>query len=369
MRTRTILISFLLFGGTCLAQNLHPNKDLAFGQIAAGGGYESVLTVTNRGTDTYSGTLELYTTADGLPWNPTINGVQVSGGTQDISLSPGETKTYRMTQSGNTESAFGVVKSADMLQSSYIEGNLTYFVSAEGDTTPFEGVGVPPSSEFYKTTIPFEDALTVALAMANINTESANVNLTVFSESNVQEGTNAIEIGPNGHSVSFLWDQITGLSGAGRLEIESDKPIFGTALSFVSSSASPVGMLFSSLPLLPSPYSYTFAMDLAGVPIEGELGFYAQGPFLNGYLVLTNAMSTPIEPPESHVFFGQLQNGSLQGGGYGSSAFVGGGQPLGYLITIENFDFAATTVSGTLYMDDPAGGPRLQIPTTMTKKF
>ncbi len=372
MRSRLYLISFLFFCGTCFAQNFNPQKDLAFGQIAAGGGYESVLTVTNRGTAAYSGILELHTTDAGTPWNPTIDGVQVTGGQLDISLSPGETKTYRITLSGNTESAFGFVRSADLSQASYIEGNLTYYVSAEGSTggdpLPFEGVGVPASSEFFKTTVPFEDVLTVALALANVNTGSANVVLTVFSESNVQLGTKALEIGPNGHFVSFLWQQIGGLTGPGRLEIESDVPVIGTALTFVSSSASPVGSLFSSLPLLPSAYSYTYVATVSGFPIEGEIGMWAEGSFIKGYFRLTRAI-IPIDPPETALLHGQLQDGVLQLLGYGTSAILGGGQPFGVFIEVENFDFTASGFSGSFAFSDFKGGAAQQGTVTTTKVF
>ncbi len=372
MKIRVLLISFILLCGTCFAQNLHPTKDLAFGQIAAGGGYESVLTVTNRGTSAYSGTLELHTGV-GVPWNPTINGVQVTNGQQEISLNPGETKTYKITLSGNTESAFGLVRSADLLQSSFIEGNMTYFVSAEdpagGDPIPYEGVGVPPSGEFYKTTIPFEDVLTVALALANVNTgKAANVNLTVFSESNVQKGTKTITIGPNGHFVGFLWQQIDGLTGPGRLEIESRLPIFGTALTFVPSSASPAGSLFASLPLLASPYSYTFTVTLMGIPVEGEMGISAEGPFVRGYYALTKAI-IPIDPPEIQSFSGELVNGDLQIAGYGTSALVGGGEPVGVLVLFENFDFSASSATGLFIVGDPISGSSEQGPISMTKKF
>src|SRR5438093_4574699 len=215
MRSRTfVIVLILIFCGTCHGQNFNPQKDLAFGQIAAGGGYESVLTVTNRGTGAYSGTLELYTGA-GLSWNPTINGAPLISGRLDITLNPGETRTYRITLTGGTESAFGFIRSAGMEQTSLIEGNLTYFVSSasakgpessknersfsESNSMAFEAVGVPPSTEFYKTTVPFEDFSTVALALGNVNLgPSANVKLTVFSDSNQQLGTQSTLLVPHG---------------------------------------------------------------------------------------------------------------------------------------------------------------------------
>jgi len=59
---------------------------------------------------------------------------------------------------------------------------------------PFEAVGVPPSVEFYKTTIPFEDAPTVALAVANVNTGTANVVLAVFSESRENHWADVVQL-------------------------------------------------------------------------------------------------------------------------------------------------------------------------------
>jgi len=116
MRARAFVIIFVLICGTCFAQNFNPKKDLAFGQIAAGGGYESVITVTNRGTTAYSGILELYRKdeiGNGQPWwDVFINGMPILSGMEMIALNPGETKSFRITVNSETaQSAYGFIRS------------------------------------------------------------------------------------------------------------------------------------------------------------------------------------------------------------------------------------------------------------------
>ncbi len=59
MKNAALLAMLLGLPATAFAQDFFAYKDLAFAQIAAGGGYETVLNATNRGASSYSGTLTL----------------------------------------------------------------------------------------------------------------------------------------------------------------------------------------------------------------------------------------------------------------------------------------------------------------------
>jgi hypothetical protein len=346
-----IALTALLLASQAFGQNLSPQKDIMFGQLAAGGGYETLLTLTNRGTTVYNGTLKFFTGAQGNPWSPQVNGAAVTAGTLALALQPGETRSLRITLPGSTtESAFGVAAGSSMEQTSFIEGNLTYFTYASGSArTMTESVGVPPSGEFFRATLPFEDFSTIALALANLNRSSANITLTVYNELSALTGTNSLAaLGRFGHSVGFLWQYFPGLTmGRGRLEITSDVPVAGTALTFING-------LVSSLPLLPSPASYTFASTISGLLLEGEIGIWAEGPFTKGYLRLTKGGGTAI-PPENYLFSGQLQEGTLRASGYGTSAALGG-QQLSVFVEVTNFSFLADRPTGSLTLGNPATG-------------
>ena len=61
MRARYLLgFLILLLPLAANTQNILPRKDMAFAQIAVGGGYTTILNVTNRGITTYNGTLSLF---------------------------------------------------------------------------------------------------------------------------------------------------------------------------------------------------------------------------------------------------------------------------------------------------------------------
>jgi hypothetical protein len=262
------------------------------------------------------------------------------------------------------------IKVADMAQTSFIEGSLTYYVSsgsaaqdashsvqtasAESGALIFEGVGVPPSEEFFKTTIPFEDFSTVALALANVNVgPPANVTLSVFSESNQLKGTKSIPLGPHEHSVSFLWEQFPSLTmGSGQLDIESDKAIFGTALTFVQRSVSPAGSLFSSLPMLPTPYAYPFRTPTSGINLEGELSLWANGLVVEGYIRLLKVSGLASSPPETYLLFGEFNAGTLEVAGFGTSHALAD-QKSGVLAIFDGFGFTKSLQLGYFIMGNP----------------
>ena len=77
MQTKRFVLVWLAFTAAASAQNFVPKKDAAFGQVVVGGGYETVINLTNRGTHSYFGTLSLFRIVNeaSVPWNPTVNGV------------------------------------------------------------------------------------------------------------------------------------------------------------------------------------------------------------------------------------------------------------------------------------------------------
>ena len=138
----TILLGILLvLPATAFAQNFFPAKDLAFAQIAAGGGYETVLNVTNRGTSAYNGSLTLIPTDTAKPFNLLVNGNQLTG-PLNLALAPDTTATLRITsgnESAGTVSGFATIRDADRDKTSLLEGNLTYYVNGKLVNQGFEG--------------------------------------------------------------------------------------------------------------------------------------------------------------------------------------------------------------------------------------
>ena len=303
MRIRSSLVLLLLvLPMTANAQTVYPKKDLAFAQVAAGGGYETVINVTNRGPDIYTGVLRLFHLA-GQAWSPIVNGNQITDGSMDITVDIGGTNTYQITGSGGTEAGFAVFMADDLSLRSFLEGNLTYYYTSG---TAFDSVGVQPSSEFYLTRIPFDDFSTLAMALANLNSSAVIARLSVYSTAGAQVATLDQPLESGEHTAQYLWQLFPDLQIAGgRLEVQCDSPIIGTILTDIDNQ-------LSSLPMLPGVKAYNIAADIGGIGYSGEMCFWFNGPFVQGYFRILEIGGAPAQSPDTIPVTGTLVDGVLQ---------------------------------------------------------
>ena len=330
----TLLIALLPL--TAHAQNLYTKKDLAFAQVAAGGAYETVINVTNRGSAAYSGFLRFFH-LDGQTWNPLVNGTQVTGGQVNISVPKGGTATYLITQTGGTEAGFAFFIASDLSQTSFLEGTLTYYVRDSGFLV--DSVGVQPSSEFYLTAVPFDDFTKLAMALANLNTTAATVRLSVFSQTNTLLAPPLDRTFASGeHLAIYLRQLFPGIQAVrGRLEIQSSgSPIIGTILTDIDSQ-------LSSLPMLPAVKAYTFSGSIGVISVTGELSFWLDGRFVQGYLRVLTFGGVQEPNPDTLSLTGSLADGLLQ------MITSGNPQATNSLLVntfIESFSLSQTTLQG-----------------------
>ena len=305
-RTRIAWIpAVLLSAGVALCQvsldNIFPFKDVVFPQVAAGGAYQSWITVTNRGTEIWNGDMKFRSGA-GVPWNPVVNGTPVTEGTLSISVNPGATMTYKVTLPGSTEAGYAMVTTHDVNLTNFLEGHLTYYVS-DGDLVT-DSVGVPPARQFLASSLPFEDFNSICLAFANtdLKERSAHLKLRVLSDTNAQIGqTNNITLVNGEHTARYLWQLFPGISlGRGRLEIESDVPISGIALTQAP------GNQLSSLPLEST--TRTYSVELNSLDEIRHMTLWTESLFVKGYLEFKD-----YGDPEwtRYALFGQIVDGKL----------------------------------------------------------
>ncbi len=331
-----VLCLYLLLVCPATSQNLRPFKDLIFSQVAAGGTYESWITVTNRGTETYTGTLNFYQ-AKAVPWNPTVDGVSVTGGKLTLSLPAGTTRTMKVTGGQNTDSGFAVITADNLTQTNFLEGNLTYFVKS--GSAIVDSVGVTPSSQFLLSTIPFEDFSTVALALVNRDPTdlSASVRLSVFSENNNLVIAKMITVGKNEQWVKFLYQELGSQNlTRGRLEIQSNVAVSGTALMFLQNQ-------FSSLPLQPTMHSYNVSTTVKGTLNKGQMTLWADGSSIRGLLIVTEAAGMPIEAEPVQIS-GQMVNGRLKLVAYVPASSYGTPEVVGFATSTDFFSFDANSM-------------------------
>jgi hypothetical protein len=297
----------LLFAGVALGQvsldTIFPFKDVVFPQVAAGGAYQSWITVTNRGTEIWSGDMKFRSGA-GVPWNPVVNGTPVTEGTLSISVNPGATMTYKVTLPGPTEAGYAVVTTHDANLTNSLEGHLTYYVS-DGDLVT-DSVGVPPARQFLASSLPFEDFNSICLAFANtdLKKRSAHLKLRVLSDTNAQIGqTNNITLVNGEHSARYLWQLFPDTTlGRGRLEIESDVPISGIALTQAP------GNQLSSLPLESTTRTYSIELTGGTADEARHMTLWTESFFVKGYFEWREA---GVSEWTRYAVFGQIADGKL----------------------------------------------------------
>jgi hypothetical protein len=275
--------ALLLFAGAALSQintiNYLPHKDLIFPQVAAGGQYETWITVTNRGTQPWTGNLIFHTDKNVL-WSPYVNGVPVVDGYLTVQILPKATATYKVTIIGNTQAGYLVMRDFSTALDNFLEGNLTYYVNQGGQVV--DSVGIIPSNPVMATAIPFENFTSLACAFANTDPQGrpANMTLTLFSETNTPIGTALNRTLLKGeYFAQYLYDIFptapkTGWRG--RLEIESDVPVSIVALTQTPS------LQLSSLPLVSTTRTYSLSVSSSYVPFA-KMTLWADGIFVGGY--------------------------------------------------------------------------------------
>lgn len=276
----TLLFCAVMAFGQADEQDIFPFKDMVFTQVAAGGGFESWLTVTNSGSVAYNGDLKFYKGV-AESWNPLVNDAPISDGTLSISVSSGGTKTYKITSQGTTEVGYVVVTASDINLTNFLEGHLTYYLSS--DSLVADSIGVPPAQQFLVSSLPFEDFNSICLALVNSDAAGrpANLKLKVYSDTNVQAGvTKELPMANGEYSAQYLYQLFPGVTlGRGHLEIASDVPISGMAITQAP------GNQFSSLPLSSTAVTY-MATITAPSPHDDMryLTLWSENFFVKGYM-------------------------------------------------------------------------------------
>lgn len=354
MRIRTLLLAvtaYLLASSAGMAQNYLPTKDLVFGQVAVGDAIETVINLTNRGGYVYAGTLTLRK-GEAEVWNPLVNGQRIENGEFKVSVQPDQTVTLRIKDTGAAIGGMAVLIADDLFLDNFVEGTLTYYV-LQG-TKILDSVGVSPSTEFYLAAVPFENFKNVALALANgdlYRTEAAPIRLDLLTEDGNLLDSKVIELLPFAHSAKFLKEIFPGLDlNAGKLEVFSLVPIFGTALTLTNGE-------LSSLPLKPSPVAYTVRMVSENERISlGELSLWAEDFFVKGYLVISNVDGQDIASPTFALVSGELIDGVLKLTCFNrGEAFYN--EDVQIRLNHSSFGFESAIVAGTwviTYLSDDA---------------
>jgi hypothetical protein len=310
-----ILIA-LSFTIPVLGQTFYPSKDLVFTQVIASTGFESIITVTNRGTVQYEGDIYFHTGQDAAVWNPIVNGSPVEDGQQSVNLPPQRTRAYRITDSTFTV-GYAYIYADDLDVNNHLEGNLTYYSKSSGNV--LDAVGVPPSSEFLTASLPFYTFADVGLSLAvplRGRTGDAEVDIILFDDGGDIYSQCTVDIIYGGHYAKFLkelpWiSSISEFGNVGKVEIHSDRFVSGIGMTVTPDGAG--GAQISTLPLDGTPLLYTFnGTDSDEVQFEGNMSFWISGYFVTGYMQVTSVNGVTDHSPATWKVTGQLNNGALK---------------------------------------------------------
>jgi hypothetical protein len=331
----------LCFTGSVFSQisqdSNFPHKGLIFPQVAAGGQYQTWITVTNRGTKPWDGTFSFYS-GNKTAWNPYINDVLLTGGSLEVVIPAKGTNTYKVTLPGNTEAGYLIAKSSDTSLDNFLEGNLTYYVS--NDETILDSVGIMPSKPILASSIPFEDFSSLCFALVNSDTHgrTATVTLTLYSDTNAPVGTPAsVTLEEGAYKAQYLWQtfpSVPNSSWRGRIEIRSNVPVSGVALTQAA------GGQLSSLPLDATTMTYSIVTSSADIPFA-KMTFWTEGLFVNGY-------GTAAGYSDVFGLFGQIDSdGSVELHFRGTSAATSYREVYGFCKMDGEYTPGQSTITGT----------------------
>jgi len=304
------------------AQYLFQRKDAAFAQVAAGGNIETRIVLTNRGSFTYQGVIYFSIGKGGSAWNVFVNGRPIENGSYSFQLNLDEVLTLRITDPGSDVAVGGnaVIVADDLIPDNFLECNLTFYITGDGGIT--DSVGILPGDEFYLASLPFEDFSQIALALtdtrfpdeAGENPTDNQVILSLLDDEGKLLDTLEVKgLKPWGHTAMYLpeyfgADPFSGKeSRRGKVEIASQYPVVGTALTQVGS-----GPELSSLPLQAAPVGYEVSLAHEdGTEFTGSAALWAEGYFVRGYLTITRVDDSDLAKPRVTLINGQLIDGLL----------------------------------------------------------
>lgn len=350
------LILAFMFTVPAWGQVFQPRKDLVFTQVIGSTGFRSVITVTNRGSEMWTGYIHYYTGVNGTAWNPLINTQRTEDGKTRVILLPHQTRAYSVSDT-DFMVGYAFIESDNYNPDNHLEGNLTYY-SSDSEII-LDAVGVPPSREFLAATLPFYTFNDVGLSLAVPRLGEggdAEVTVLLYADSGVLVTQCAFDIAYGAHYAKFLkelpWDgSLDTMGNVGKVEIYADRHLSGIAMTITPDNAG--GAQLSTLPLEGTPLLYTFSgVDTTeDVEFEGEMSFWIEGFFVTGYMQITSVDGETISNPDTWRVTGQFDGQDLE---FTFPCYQGddaGVKKVSLYISVPGYSATDNEISGTFSAD------------------
>jgi len=295
-------------------------------QVASGGGWDTTLTLVNLGSTQAEARLNFSGDDGSAPWLPFTFPQQSAtattlGATFDQTLAGNASLIFDTTgPQANAEGSAQLLTSGDMNGFAIF----TYTPNGQAAVAPLE------TRNAGSYLLPFDDtgSLSTGLAVANLASSAANVNVVIRNDSGAQIGAGTISLPAAGHTSFMLNSPPAGVPAisAGRGTVEFDTPASGR-ISVLGLRANPIpntsGFAVTSLPVL------------AGVAPSG--GVMSQIVSGGGWQTTLTLVNTGVAAATANVNF------------FGDSG-VALSLPLNFPQT------GASTTAGSVSQSIPAGG-------------
>jgi virginiamycin B lyase len=232
-----------------IARILVPTRTGVLSHIAAGGWWNTVITLINTSSAALPVTVALHNddgTALTLPVTTTQQGASQTTTTSSVNATINPNATLLISMGNQVAST--VVGWADVTSVGPL-GGYAIFRQTPQTGSPSEGT-VPLQSQFPSTvTLPYDNTagFVMGVALANLSTSTASITATMWDDSGNLLGTQIITIAGNGHSSFVLPNQLAltaGRRGIVKFQSAANGGITGLGLRF-----SPFGT-FTSVPTM-----------------------------------------------------------------------------------------------------------------------
>jgi hypothetical protein len=233
-------------------------------QVASAGGWDTSFTVVNLGSTQGEARLNFYGDSGGTPWLPFTYTQQPAAGTTlgatfDETLAAGASLILDTTGPASQANAEGW---SQLLTNGDINGFaiFTYTPNGQAATVPLETRNAPSYLLAFDNT----GVVSTGLAIANLASSAANVNVVIRDDTGAQIGKGSIDLPAQGHNSFMLTDPTNGFPKTANVRgtVEFDTPLGG--------QISVMGLRANAIPNS-SGFAVTSLPTLAGVGTGGGI--------------------------------------------------------------------------------------------------
>ncbi|MDA2929697.1 hypothetical protein MYX84_07090 [Acidobacteria bacterium AH-259-O06] len=345
MKTRSFFVASVVLGLN-ITVGLSQNVRLGFPQIAVGDSFTTVVQLTNKGVQTFEGSLAVVDN-DGFFLPVLINGISVSNFYQ-LDVPPGSVQRFRLTRFGTVIPGHIIVwdrrSQANINFNEQIDGTVI-FQWKDGDTL-LDSIGVPvsiPIEHFYFIG-EYEGNINTGLALSNVRDEEITVTIKAFSETGQFIDGRTIVLAPFNHQSFFINERLSIAQGfKGTVEVESSKWILAVALRLEGNQLSTLQVsAFGGI------YDFDIFLD-DGRSFSGEMTFAIGAGLVGGLVRFTS------QTPDTNFEVSPITGGAADGAFIANIYTSFGGNFATILLFSISARTTTDTISATVSWDDNFG--------------